>query len=67
LESEVAIAHTRRQTLSNPNLVLQAPIQAQRMAVIVDTGESSFLLKLLAILAIAGVMLWCFARKRESS
>jgi hypothetical protein len=57
---EVAIAHMRRQALSNPNLVLEAPIQAQRMAVIVDTGESSFLLKLLAILAIAGVMLLVF-------
>jgi hypothetical protein len=60
VQIEVAIAQMRRQALSNPNLVRGAPIQAQRMAVIVDTGESSFLLKLLAILAIAGVMLLVF-------
>jgi hypothetical protein len=42
VEREVAIAHTRRQTSLNPNPVLQAPIQAQRMAVIVDTGEHPF-------------------------
>jgi len=57
---EVAIAHMRRQALSNPNLVLEAPIQAQRMAVIVETGKSSSLLKLLVILATAGAILLVF-------
>jgi hypothetical protein len=60
VQIEVAIAQMRRQALSNPNLVRGAPIQAQRMAVIVETRESSSLLKLLAILAIAGVMLLVF-------
>jgi hypothetical protein len=54
---EVAIAHMRRQALSNPKLVLEAPIQAQRMAVIVETSESSSLLKLLLILATAGAIM----------
>ena len=62
---EVAIAHMRRQALSNPNLVREAPIQAQRMAVIVETRESSSLLKLLVILATAGAILLVFREERK--
>ncbi len=40
VEGEVAIAHTRRQALPSPNPVPQAPIRAQRMALIVESGES---------------------------
>jgi len=39
VEGEVAIAHTRRQALPNPNPVPQAPIRAPRMALIVESGE----------------------------
>jgi hypothetical protein len=60
VQIEVAIAQMRRQALSNPNLVREAPIQAQRMAVIVETRESSSLLKLLVILATAGAILLVF-------
>jgi hypothetical protein len=62
---EVAIAHMRRQALSNPNLVLEAPIQAQRMAVIVETGESSSLLKLLVILATASAILFVLREETQ--
>src|SRR6516165_2610919 len=57
---EVAIAHTRRQALPNPNPVPQAPIRAQRTALIVESGESSFIPRLLAVIAIAGVILLMF-------
>jgi hypothetical protein len=60
VEDEVAIAHTRRQALPNPNLVSQAPIRAQRMALIVESGESSFIPRLLAVIVIAGVILLMF-------
>jgi hypothetical protein len=60
VEGEVAIAHTRRRALPNPNLVPQAPIRAQRMALIVEKGESSFIPRLLAVIAIAGVILLLF-------
>ena len=60
VEDEVAIAHTRRQALPNPTLVPQAPIRAQRMALIVESGESSFIPRLLAVIAIAGVILLMF-------
>jgi hypothetical protein len=59
VEGEVAIAHTRRQALPSPNLAAQSPIRAQRMALIVESGRSSFLPKLLAV-AIAGVILLTF-------
>jgi hypothetical protein len=62
---EVAIAHMRRQALSNSNLVLEAPIQAQRMAVIVETGESSSLLKLLVILATASAILFVLREETQ--
>src|SRR5262245_35654888 len=57
LEAELAIAHTRRQALPSPNLAAQAPIRAQRMALIVESGHSSFKPRLLAVIAIAGVIL----------
>src|SRR6266511_643018 len=65
VQIEVAIAQMRRQALSNPNLVREAPIQAQRMAVIVETRESSSLLKLLVILATAGAILLVFREERK--
>jgi hypothetical protein len=65
VQIEVAIAHMRRQALSNPNLVLEAPIQAQRMAVIVETGESSSLLKLLVILATASAILFVLREETQ--
>jgi hypothetical protein len=46
--------------LPNPNPVPQAPIRAQRMALIVESGESSFIPRLLAVIAIAGVTLLMF-------
>jgi hypothetical protein len=60
VEGEAAIAHTRRQALPNPNLVPQAPIRAQRMDLFVESGESSFIPRLLAVIAIAGVILLMF-------
>jgi len=60
VEGEVAIAHTRRQALPNPNPVPQAPIRAQRMALIVESGESSVTPRVLAVIAIAGVILLMF-------
>jgi hypothetical protein len=60
VEGEVAIAYRRRQALPNPNLVPQAPIRAQRMALIVESGGSSFIPRLLAVIAIAGVVLLMF-------
>ncbi len=60
VEGEVAIAHTRRQALPNPNPVPQAPIRAQRMALIVEGGESSVTARVLAVIAIAGVILLMF-------
>ena len=60
VEGEVAIAHTRRQALPNPNPVPQAPIRVQRMALIVESGAPSFIPRLLAVIAIAGVILLMF-------
>src|SRR5262249_37033830 len=59
VKGEVAIAHTRRQALPSPDLAPQAPIRAQRMALIVESGHSSFIPRLLAV-AIAGVILLTF-------
>jgi hypothetical protein len=56
VEGEVAVAHR----LPNPNPVPQAPIRAQRMALIVESGDSSFIPRLLAVIAIAGVILLMF-------
>jgi hypothetical protein len=60
VEGEVAIAHMRRQALPNPSPVPQAPMRAQRMALIVEGGGSSFIPRLLAVIAIAGVVLLMF-------
>ena len=60
VEGEVAIAHTRRQALPNPSPLPQAPIRAQRMALIVEGSESSLIPRLLAVIAIAGVILLMF-------
>jgi hypothetical protein len=60
VEVEVAIAHTRRQALPNLNPVPQAPIRAQRMALIAEGGQSSFIPRLLAVIAIASVILLMF-------
>jgi len=60
VEGEVAITHTRRQALPNPNPVPQAPSRAQRMALIVESGESSVTPRVLAVIAVAGVILLMF-------
>src|SRR5262249_18469767 len=60
VKGEVAIAHTRRQALPSLNPVPQTPIRAQRMALIAEGGESSFIPRLLAVIAIAGVILLMF-------
>src|SRR5262245_52451512 len=67
VEGEVAIAHTRRQALSNPNPVPQAPIRAQRMALIVESGESSVTPRVLAVIAIAGVILLMFREETRKA
>jgi hypothetical protein len=54
-----AFADTRPRVLPTPNVPAQAPIQAQRMAVTVESGESSFLRNLLVI-AIVGLTLLVF-------
>jgi hypothetical protein len=53
---KAAVAHTRRRELP----LAQAPIQAQRMAVTVESGGSSSVLNLLVIIAIVGLMLLVF-------
>jgi len=65
VEGEVAIAHTQHQALPNPNPVPQAPIRAQRMALIVESGESSVTPKVLAVIAIAGVILLMFREETQ--
>jgi hypothetical protein len=57
---DVAVVDMPPRALPGPNLVPQAPLQAQRMAEIVESGEPSFVLRLLAIIAIAGVLLLVF-------
>jgi hypothetical protein len=64
-----AFADTGSRALPTPNVPAQAPIQAQRMAVTVESGESSFLRNLLVIIAIVGLTLLVFrdeARKQLS-
>ena len=65
VKSDVDIGHVRHRALPKPNLVPQATIQAQRMAIVVESGESSLVLNLFAIIAIAiaivGVMALGFA------
>jgi hypothetical protein len=59
-KSEVAFAHSLCQSLPNLKIVPRVPLQVQRMAVIVESGESSFLLKVLVIIAIASSILFAF-------
>ena len=60
VKSEVAFAHSLCQSLPNLKIVPRVPLQVQRMAVIVESGESSFLLKVLVIIAIASSILFAF-------
>jgi hypothetical protein len=63
VKSDVDIGHVRHRALPKPNLVPQATIQAQRMAIVVESGEASLVLRLFAIIAIAivGVVAFGFA------
>ena len=63
VKSDVDIGHVPHRALPKPNLVPQATIQAQRMAIVVESGEASLVLRLFAIIAIAivGVMALGFA------
>jgi hypothetical protein len=58
VEGEVAVAHR----LPNPNPVPQAPSRAQRMALIVESGESPVIItsRVLVVIAVAGVILLMF-------
>lgn len=55
VEGEVAIEGLRDRSLLRPKLVPQPPIRAEPKPIIVPTNESSFVLKLFAIIAIVGV------------
>jgi hypothetical protein len=59
LEGEVAIEHMRRRLLLEPKLIpLQLPpIQAERRALIAGNGESSFVVNVLAIIAVIAIIL----------
>jgi hypothetical protein len=61
-KGDIAVAHMPPPASPRPNLVSQPP-QAQRMAEIVESGESSLMTRLVAIVAIAafaGLMLFVF-------
>jgi hypothetical protein len=62
-KGDIAVAHMPPPASPRPNLVSQPPLQAQRMAEIVESGESSLMTRLVAIVAIAafaGLMLFVF-------
>jgi hypothetical protein len=65
-KGDIAVVHTPPPGSSRPNLFLHAPLQAQRMAEIVESGEPSLVTRLVAIVAIAalaalaGLMLFVF-------
>ena len=61
LKSDVAIAYAPHRALPKPTFVPQPPIQAYRTAIVVESGESSLVLNLLAITAIVGVIALGFA------
>jgi hypothetical protein len=70
IKSDVVIAPARQRALPKPAFVPQAPIQAHRTAIVVESGESSFVLNLLVIIAIVGLALLVFhdeARKQLSN
>ena len=58
VKGEVAIAAMPPRALPRQNLF--PPLQAQRMVVIFESNESSLALRLLAVIAIAGVILLAF-------
>ena len=61
--SDIAVAHMAPPASPGQSLVSRAPLQAQRMAEIVESGESSLVTRLVAIVAIAafaGLMLFVF-------
>ena len=69
VEGEVAIEHMRGRSLLQPKLIPLPPIQAERRAIIVGNGGSSFVFNLLAIIAVFAVILLAFpdvARKQVS-
>jgi hypothetical protein len=62
-KGDIAVAHMPPPASPRPNLVSQPPLQAQRMAEIAKSGESSLMTRLVAIVAIAafaGLMLFVF-------
>ena len=61
LKSDVAIAYAPHRALPKPTFVPQAPIQAYRTAIVVESGGSSLVLNLFAITAIVGVIALGFA------
>ena len=52
-KGHIAVAHTPASPMQN--LVSQAPLQAQRMAAMVESGETSLVPRLFAVIAIAGL------------
>jgi hypothetical protein len=62
-KSDIAVAHMASPASPEQSLVSRAPLQAQRMAEIVESGEPSLVTRLVAIVAIAalaGLMLFVF-------
>jgi len=60
-KSDIAVAHMASPASPGQSLVSRAPLQAQRMTEIVETGESSLVTRLVAIVAaFAGLMLFVF-------
>ena len=62
-QGDIAVAHMPLPASLRPNLVSQPPLQAQRMAEIVESGEPSLVTRLVAIVAFAafaGLMLFVF-------
>jgi hypothetical protein len=60
VQGDVVIAPAPNRALPKPTFVPQAPIQAHRTAIVVESGESSFVLNLLVIIAIVGLALLVF-------
>jgi hypothetical protein len=68
-KGDTAVAHTPPPGSSRPNLFLHGPLQAQRMAEIVENGEPSLVTRLVAIVAIAafaGLMLFVFRNETRN-
>jgi hypothetical protein len=60
VEGEVPIEHMRRRLLLKPKLIPLPPVQAERRAILVGNGESAFVAKLLAIIAVIAIILLAF-------